>query len=199
MPTIRDATPQEELAFERRADVAAIRKLILDAKSQGIPEEQYWEEIGSIIQKSRPSLTVEDIGSMLNEAEGLKSESDLPAETPVDLLECHDLPGIYVDPWGIPHIDGRRLPLEIRFHRKPGRKKATLIQRYRLTTDGERRAYYPKYFVIARAIAELHRDSPKPAIEKTCERCGNVFRPKTQKGKFCGDRCRKQASRVTIQ
>jgi hypothetical protein len=136
----------------------------------------------------------EALDRLLKEAESREKQNE---QREIDLLPCPDVPGVMVDPWGVPSIDGVKLRLELKFHRKAGRKRSTLIQRYRLTVNGLRKAYFPKYFLIARAIAELKRGTPTPNEKRKCDGCNRMFEPSRRSHQvFCSHRCRTRAYRA---
>jgi len=92
-------------------------------------------------------------------------EPEEPEEKPVedpDLLPIDKLPGYSVDKWCRRWGTGKRgrsagpLTPDVFFRNKPGRKQ-WLIWRYKVTVDGQRKAYTAKFFALARFFAVQKR------------------------------------------
>jgi len=86
------------------------------------------------------------------EAESFEDETGIPF-----LLPFGDAPDEYdLDPWGIPYAKTSpgRAAGKIRANRSQKKKSKKWITNYRLTIDGEREEFTPRYLLIARTIAE---------------------------------------------
>lgn len=132
-------------------------------------------------EKERNQLVMVALGRAKQEHKAKKAaarrkppDQPAPEAVPVEgdglpeLLPFSKLPGYLLDPWGVPHRqkserrkEGKVVP-ENYFYKKPGCAVPQHIARYRLTVDGERKTYYPRYLFRAR----LHAESEWKAAQK---------------------------------
>jgi hypothetical protein len=132
--------------------------------------EPWSDDAIAAIVKETPNLYLAEPPKSKPKPAEAESQSEAP-----ELLPCTKLPGYLLDPWGIPYRQvgqGRkpgRVRLDNYFYCRKGEKKPRHIARYRLTIDGLRRAFYPKYLMMARLIAERERKQEKLVLRNSTE------------------------------